>query len=42
VRLFGAVRAQPRFDDQVAHLPRWARELLKLNAGDKVSIIPFE
>jgi arginine N-succinyltransferase len=39
---FRAVRAQVRFDDQVAYIPRRARELLKLKAGDKVSVIPFE
>ncbi len=39
---FRAVRAQVRFDDQVAYIPRRARELLKLKAGDKLSVIPFE
>ncbi|MBL8933246.1 MAG: arginine N-succinyltransferase, partial [Archangium sp.] len=39
---FRAVRSQVRFDDQVVYIPRRARELLKVKAGDKLSIIPFE
>lgn len=39
---FRAVRTQVRFDDQVVYFPRAARELLKVKAGDRVSIIPFE
>jgi arginine N-succinyltransferase len=39
---FRGVRCQVRFDDQVVHLPEEAQELLGVDAGDKVSIIPFE
>lgn len=39
---FRAVRTQVRFDDQVIHFPKAARELLKVKPGEKVSIIPFE
>jgi arginine N-succinyltransferase len=39
---YRAVRAQVRFDDQVAYLSRDAKQQLKVKAGDKLSIIPFE
>ncbi len=39
---FRAVRTQVRIDDQVAYLSRAARELLGVEPGVKVSLIPFE
>lgn len=39
---FRAVRSPVRFDDQLAILPKATKDLLKLKAGDRVSIIPFE
>ncbi len=39
---FHAVRCQVRFDDQHVFLPKQAKEVLKVKAGEKVSIIPFE
>jgi arginine N-succinyltransferase len=39
---FRAVRTPVRFDDASVLLPKAARELLKVKAGDKVSVIPFE
>jgi arginine N-succinyltransferase len=39
---FRAVKSAVRFDDAVAMLPKATKELLKLKAGDKVSIVPFE
>ncbi len=38
---FRATRAQVRFDDQTAQIPKAARQQLKVKAGDKISIIPF-
>ncbi len=39
---FRAVRAQVRVDGDDALLPREAKELLKVCAGDRVHVIPFE
>ncbi len=39
---FRAIRTQVRFDDQVVYFPKAVREMLKVKAGEKVSIIPFE
>lgn len=39
---FRAVRCNVRIDDRSALLPRRARELLEVDAGSKVSLIPFE
>jgi arginine N-succinyltransferase len=39
---FRAVRTQIRYDDQLVYFPKAARDLLKVKAGDRVSIIPFE
>lgn len=39
---FRAVKSAVRFDDNIATLPKSTRELLKLKAGDKVSLVPFE
>jgi len=39
---FRAVRTPVRFDDAAVLLPKAARELLKVKAGEKVSVIPFE
>lgn len=39
---FRAVRCQVRLDDRSAMLPKRAKEILEIEAGDKVSCIPFE
>jgi arginine N-succinyltransferase len=39
---FRAVRSAVRFDDHIALLPKAVKDLLKLKAGDKVSVVPFE
>ncbi len=39
---FRAVRCQVRFDDQTILLPKMAKTLLKVKAGDKVHAVPFE
>ncbi len=39
---FRAVRTPVRFDDKLAFLPRRAKDLLGVDTGAKVSIIPFE
>lgn len=39
---FRSVRCQARLDDKSAMLPRWARDALQVEPGDKVSCIPFE
>jgi hypothetical protein len=31
-----------QFDDKVAYLPATAKERLQVEAGDKVSLVPFE
>jgi arginine N-succinyltransferase len=39
---FRAVRSPVRFDDASVHLPKAAKELLKVKPGERVSVIPFE
>ena len=39
---FRAVRCQARLDNQVAYLPARAKEVLGVEPGDKLSLIPFE
>jgi arginine N-succinyltransferase len=39
---FRAVRSAVRFDDAVALLPEATKAVLKLKAGDRVNLIPFE
>lgn len=39
---FRAVRAQVRFDDQTAHLPAWAHQVLGVKAGARLALVPFE
>ena len=39
---FRAVRAACRIDDDVAYLPREAREALGAEPGERVHTIPFE
>jgi arginine N-succinyltransferase len=39
---FRAVRCQARLDDRFAYLPAQAKELLSVDPGDKLSLIPFE
>ena len=39
---FRAVRTQARIDDQVVYLPARAKEALGVEAGEGLSIIPFE
>jgi arginine N-succinyltransferase len=39
---FRAVRCTVRFDDQIAYLPGSAKEVLGVEPGDKVSLVPFE
>lgn len=39
---FRAVRCSVRFDDTLVMLPKAAKSLLKVKAGDRVSLVPFE
>jgi arginine N-succinyltransferase len=39
---FRAVRCAVRFDDQIAYLPGQAKEVLGVEPGDKISLVPFE
>jgi arginine N-succinyltransferase len=39
---FRAVKCHVRFDDQIAHLPAKAKDLLQVEPGDRVSLVPFE
>jgi len=39
---FRAVRSQVRIDDQVVYLPAETQELLGVESGVKVSLVPFE
>ena len=39
---FRAVRCQVRVEDQIAYLPAAAKTLLGVEAGEKLSLIPFE
>ncbi len=39
---FRAVKSPVRFDDQTILLPGAVKELLDVDSGDRVSVIPFE
>ena len=39
---FRALRCQVRWDDQSVQLSREVKAALKLEAGDRLSVVPFE